>query len=94
MRADLREGPLAKAVTPVVLFPAFHFTKLEVTVHNQTVAPGCPRSGAFQDWYQNPHPSKAFSQGSGINHFALPSDASVLTQLIAAAERPRSRCAP
>ena len=51
-----------KALTPVVLFPAFHFTKLEVTVHNQTAAPGCPRSGSFQDWYQNPHPSNGFSQ--------------------------------
>lgn len=51
-----------KTLTPVVLFPAFHFTKLEVTVHNQTAAPGCPRSGSFQDWYQNPHPSNGFSQ--------------------------------
>jgi lecithin-cholesterol acyltransferase len=51
-----------KALTPVVLFPAFHFTKLEVTVTDQTAAPGCPRSGTFQDWYQNPHPSKRFSQ--------------------------------
>jgi lecithin-cholesterol acyltransferase len=54
-------GP-TKPLTPVVLFPAFHFTKLEVTVKNQTVARGCPRSGSFQDWYQNPHPSKKFSQ--------------------------------
>lgn len=46
----------------MVLFPAFHFTKLEVTVKNQTAARGCPRSGSFQDWYQNPHPSKTFSQ--------------------------------
>jgi lysophospholipase-3 len=46
-----------KPLTPVVLFPAFHFTKLEVTVHNQTVAPGCPRSGNFEDYYENPHPS-------------------------------------
>jgi lecithin-cholesterol acyltransferase len=52
----------AKGLTPVVLFPAFHFTKLEVIVRNQTAAPGCPRSGTFQDWYENPHPSKAFSQ--------------------------------
>jgi lecithin-cholesterol acyltransferase len=52
----------ANALTPVVLFPAFHFTKLEVTVRNQTAAPGCPRSGTFQDWYENPRPSKAFSQ--------------------------------
>jgi lecithin-cholesterol acyltransferase len=51
-----------KQLTPVVLFPAFHFTKLEVTVHNQTVAPGCPRSGSFQDSFSDPHPSKAFSQ--------------------------------
>jgi lysophospholipase-3 len=51
-----------KALTPVVLFPAFHFTKLEVTVRNQTVDSRCPRSGSFQDWYQNPHPSKVFSQ--------------------------------
>jgi lysophospholipase-3 len=49
-------------LTPVVLFPAFHFTKLEVTVHNQTAAPGCPRSGSFQDWFSNPHQGKAFSQ--------------------------------
>jgi lysophospholipase-3 len=39
--------------TPVVLFPAFHFTKLEVTVRNQTAAPGCPRSGTFEDWFLN-----------------------------------------
>jgi lecithin-cholesterol acyltransferase len=52
----------AKALTPVVLFPAFHFTKLGVIVRNQTVDSGCPRSGSFQDWYQNPHPSKVFSQ--------------------------------
>jgi lecithin-cholesterol acyltransferase len=51
-----------KQLTPVVLFPAFHFTKLEVTVHNQTAAPGCPRSGSFEDWYSDPHPSEAFSQ--------------------------------
>lgn len=46
---------------PVVLFPAFHFTKLEITVRNQRVDPACPRSGRFQDWYQNPNASR-FSQ--------------------------------
>jgi lecithin-cholesterol acyltransferase len=51
-----------RQLTPVVLFPAFHFTKLQVTVHNQTAAPGCPRSGTFQDWFSNPHQGKAFSQ--------------------------------
>lgn len=50
------------SLTPVVLFPAFHFTKLEVTVKNQTAAPGCPQSGSFQDWFSNPHPSRTFSQ--------------------------------
>jgi lecithin-cholesterol acyltransferase len=52
----------SRGLTPVVLFPAFHFTKLEVVVRDQTAAPGCPRSGSFQDWYQNPRPSTAFSQ--------------------------------
>ena len=50
------------ARTPVVLFPAFHFTKLEVTVRNQAAAPGCPRSGTFEDWFLNDHPSTTFSQ--------------------------------
>jgi lecithin-cholesterol acyltransferase len=48
--------------TPVVLFPAFHFTKLLVTVHDQDAAPGCPHSGTFQDWFLNDHPSSRFSQ--------------------------------
>ena len=48
--------------TPVVVFPAFHFTKLEVTVRNQVVAPECPRSGTFEDWFLNDEPSTTFSQ--------------------------------
>ena len=48
-------------LTPVVLFPAFHFTKLRVTVHNQTVDPACPRSGSFEDWFLVDQPSP-FSQ--------------------------------
>src|SRR5438105_432846 len=55
-------GAAQPARTPVVLFPAFHFTKLRVTVRGQTAAPGCPRSGSFQDWFADPHPSKRFSQ--------------------------------
>jgi lecithin-cholesterol acyltransferase len=47
--------------TPVVLFPAFHLTKLQVTVRDQTTDPNCPRSGSFQDWFQNPQAS-AFGQ--------------------------------
>ena len=54
-------APIRTVHTPVVLFPAFHLTKLQVTVHDQTTDPNCPRSGVFQDWYQNDQPS-AFSQ--------------------------------
>lgn len=54
-------GPAPTSHAPVVLFPAFHFTKLLVTVRDQDAAPGCPRSGSFQDWFQNPTRS-AFSQ--------------------------------
>jgi lecithin-cholesterol acyltransferase len=35
--------------TPIVLFPAWHFTRLEVTVRNQHVDPACPNSGTFED---------------------------------------------
>ena len=43
--------------TPVVLFPAWHFTRLKVTVHNQRVDPICPRSGTFEDLvYFDPGP--------------------------------------
>ena len=47
---------------PVVVFPGFHFTRLEVTVKNQTAFPECPASGSFEDWYLNPAPSQVFSQ--------------------------------
>ncbi|MBK5334053.1 MAG: hypothetical protein JJD93_18900, partial [Ilumatobacteraceae bacterium] len=36
-------------LTPIVLFPAWHFTRLEVTVHNQHVDPNCPSTGTFED---------------------------------------------
>lgn len=68
MGLALLTGPAAVSAsdhsgrTPVVLFPAFHFTKLRVTVNNQTVAPNCPRSGSFEDWFLNDHPSTTFSQ--------------------------------
>ncbi|AWS46095.1 hypothetical protein [Streptosporangium sp. 'caverna'] len=48
--------------TPVVLFPAFYLTRLAVTVDGQTAAPGCPRSGGFEEWFRNDHPSTVFSQ--------------------------------
>jgi lecithin-cholesterol acyltransferase len=47
--------------TPIVLFPAWHFTRLEVTVHNQRVDPKCPRSGSFEDLV-NFDPGPKFSQ--------------------------------
>ncbi|MET8509360.1 hypothetical protein ABZV60_32750 [Streptomyces sp. NPDC004787] len=50
------------AKNPVVLFPAYHFTKLEVTVNNQQVAPQCPASGVFEDWYGNQNPNATFGQ--------------------------------
>jgi lysophospholipase-3 len=49
-------------LTPVVLFPAFHFTRLLVTVHDQRIDPACPRSGSFEDFFPNPNPSTTFSQ--------------------------------
>jgi lysophospholipase-3 len=49
-------------VTPVVVFPAFHFTKLLANVNNQTVAPECPASGTFEDWFENDEPFTEFSQ--------------------------------
>src|SRR4051794_3332318 len=48
--------------TPVVLFPGYTLNKILVTVTNQSVAPECPRSGSFEDWFQNDAPSKRFSQ--------------------------------
>ena len=48
-------------LTPIVLFPAWHFTRLDVTVHNQRVDPNCPSTGTFEDLvFFDPGPS--FSQ--------------------------------
>src|SRR3954452_14508635 len=47
---------------PVVLFPGYTLNRTLVTVHDQTVAPECPRSGGFEDWFLNPSPSTEFSQ--------------------------------
>jgi lecithin-cholesterol acyltransferase len=49
-------------LTPIVLFPAYHFTRLLVTVHEQRVDAACPRSGSFEDFFPNPTPSTTFSQ--------------------------------
>lgn len=58
-RASLETPAAARA--PLVIFPAYHFTKLRVTVRNQVAAPGCPRSGTFEDFFLNDQVS-AFSQ--------------------------------
>ena len=50
------------ARTPIVLFPAYHFTRLLVRVHDQTVDRACPRSGSFEDFFPNAAPSTIFSQ--------------------------------
>jgi lysophospholipase-3 len=47
-------------LTPIVLFPAFHLTRLQVTVHHQVTDRACPRSGTFIDSYLEP-PSATFS---------------------------------
>src|SRR5438876_4398511 len=49
-------------LTPIVLFPAYHFTRLLVTVHDQRIDPACPRSGSFEDFFPNGSPSATFSQ--------------------------------
>jgi lecithin-cholesterol acyltransferase len=51
-----RPGP---RLTPVVIFPAYHFTRLRVEVKNQTVAPGCPANWTFEEWFGNTIPSTA-----------------------------------
>jgi lecithin-cholesterol acyltransferase len=50
-----------RARTPVVMFPAYFFTTLRVTVHQQNVAPECPRTGSFRVFFLNDEPS-AFSK--------------------------------
>ena len=57
-----RAGPESEASgAPVVVFPAYFFTTLRVTVHHQTVAPECPSSGSFRVFFLNDEPS-AFSK--------------------------------
>jgi len=57
-----KPGDDGSALTPIVLFPAYHFTRLLVTVHNQRVDSSCPRSGSFEDFFPNAEPSTTFSQ--------------------------------
>jgi lecithin-cholesterol acyltransferase len=48
-----REASRGTARTPVVMFPAYFFTTLRITVRHQTVAPECPRSGSFRVFFLN-----------------------------------------
>ena len=54
------DGRAQPGRTPIVIFPAFHFTKLQVRVRNQRTDAACPGSGVFEDWFLNDQPS-AFS---------------------------------
>ncbi len=60
-QAPQDRGP-GHRLTPVVLFPGWGGTRLEVRVHNQTVAPECPRSGTFEYTFFPAQPSTEFSQ--------------------------------
>ncbi len=63
MLVTMMPGPtLANPLTPVVVFPGFHISKLEVKVQNQSVAPECPTSGTFEVWFRNNSPNTEFSQ--------------------------------
>ena len=60
--ASIDRSSQRTALTPIVLFPAYHFTRLVVTVHDQRVDRACPSSGSFEDFFPNPAPSTTFSQ--------------------------------
>ena len=50
-----------EGLTPIVLFPAWHFTRLTVTVKNQHTDASCPASGTFEDLVFG-DPGTTFSQ--------------------------------
>ena len=52
----------SQKLTPVVLFPGFYLTTLEVEVKNQSVFSECPVSGFFEVWSGNPNPNPEFNQ--------------------------------
>jgi len=60
-RAAAAERHTAQGLTPIVLFPAWHFTRLTVTVKNQHTAASCPASGTFEDLVFG-DPGTTFSQ--------------------------------
>ena len=52
----------ASQLTPVVIFPAYHFNILEVWALGQTKFQECPAWGTFEVYFPNPAPSEKFSQ--------------------------------
>ena len=53
------QAPVPRSVpAPIVLFPAYHFTKVKYVVQNQKVDASCPASGSFEDWFLVDTPSK------------------------------------
>lgn len=59
--AAARDAQATATLTPIVLFPAWHFTRLDFTVKHQRTDPACPDSGSFEDLvFLDPGP--AFSQ--------------------------------
>ena len=52
----------ANSLTPVVIFPAYHFNILEIWVLGQTRFPECPAWGTFEVYFPNLEPSGQFSQ--------------------------------
>jgi lecithin-cholesterol acyltransferase len=68
------DGPKGRTRTPVVMFPAYFFTTLRITVHHQTVAPECPRSGSFRVFFLNDEPT-AFSKVCQMKLLTLRYDA-------------------
>ena len=59
--AGRQDACSAHPLTPVILFPGWGATRLEVSVHGQSVAPECASSGVFEHTFFPP-PSVEFSQ--------------------------------
>lgn len=57
-----QDSPRDDRLAPVVLFPGWGGSRLDVRVHNQTVAPECPTSGAFEYTFFPPEPDPGFTQ--------------------------------
>ncbi len=56
------DRPDSPTLTPIIFFPGYYTTRMEVRVHNQTVAPECPTSGKFEVVIFAEDPYAQFSQ--------------------------------